>query len=371
MSTLNVTNLAGPSNTGTAAVLSSINGGAISGSRNRIINGDMRIDQRNAGASLPIPNNTIGYPVDRWYVFENGTMAFSGQRSTTAPAGFTNSLLVTTTTQATAAAGDRAQLSQKIEGFNASDLGFGTASAQAITLSFAVRSSLTGTFGGSIQNDAEDRSYPFAYAISSADTWEIKTVTIPGDTTGTWVTDNGTGMRVNFDLGMGSTLLGSAGAWAAADYRGATGGVKLSGTDGATLYITGVQLEAGSVATPFERRNYGQELALCQRYYTKVFGRVGVGDCASTTSMLNLTPFPVTMRTAPSAVEINGVAGDYSVRHSGISTVCSAVPSFSVADMNSAQTTFTVASGFTLGRAARAVAGSSPSGAYLAWSAEL
>jgi hypothetical protein len=232
--------------------------------RNRIINGDMRIDQRNAGAS--VANN--GYAVDRFLTFRDGaSVAISAQRSTVAPVGFTNSLLHTTTTAGTQGSAEAVGVQQRVEGFNVADLGWGTANAQAVTLSFWTRSSLTGTFSGSVTNSAFNRSYPFTYSISAANTWEYKTITIPGDTTGTWLTDNGIGLRVYWDMGSGSIVRGTAGAWAGAGLVGATGAVSVVGTSGATFYITGVQLEAGSVATPFERRPFGTELQLCQRYY--------------------------------------------------------------------------------------------------------
>jgi hypothetical protein len=268
MSTLNVTNIAGPSNTGTAAILSSINGGPISGARNRIINGDMRIDQRNAGAAVTSDAATNPYTVDRWRSLAiSGSGQFSMQRSTVAPATFSNSLLCTSLAATSLGASDAFGFRQAIEGLNCSDLGFGTANAQTATLSFWVRSSLTGTFGGAVANNSANRSYPFTFTINSANTFEYKTVAVPGDTTGTWGTDNTTGINIWFSLGMGSTRSGTAGAWAAADYRSATGATSVVGTNGATFYITGVQLEAGTVATPFERRSYGQELSLCQRYY--------------------------------------------------------------------------------------------------------
>jgi hypothetical protein len=276
---------------------------SLQGFRNRIINGDMRIDQRNAGASITLPDSTTTYTLDRWFAFENGSMVFSIQRSSTAPTSFTNSILITTTTGAAAGASERSQLCSRIEGFNVADLNWGTANAKTVTLSFWIRSSLTGQFGGSLQNVNADRSYPFSFTISAANTFEYKTITISGDTTGTWATDNSTGIQLNFDLGMGSSLLGTAGAWVAADYRGATGDTKLSGTTGATMYITGVQLEVGSVATPFERRDYGTELILCQRYYYKktgaLFQTFGMGYADSTTVALIQIYHPIEMRAAP------------------------------------------------------------------------
>jgi len=235
------------------------------GFRNRIINGDMRIDQRNAGASVTF---TAQYTVDRWYCEENTDGAMTAQRSATAPSGFSNSLLFTTTTaDASLGATQAALVAQFIEGFNTSDLAWGTASAKTITLSFWVRSSLTGTFGGALRNSAANRSYPFTYSISVADTWENKTITVAGDTSGTWLDNNGVGIGVFFGLGVGSTNSGTAGAWAGSNFLSATGAVSVIGTLNATFYITGVQLEAGSTATDFERRPIGTELALCQRYY--------------------------------------------------------------------------------------------------------
>jgi hypothetical protein len=273
--------------------------------RNRIINGAMVIDQRNAGASLAITNSVMTYTVDRWAIFENGSMAFSAQQSSTAPAGFTNSLLVTTATSASAGSTDRSQLEQRIEGLNVSDLGWGTANAKTITLSFWVRSSLTGQFGGALQNNNGSRAYPFSFTINSADTFEYKTITIVGDTSGTWLTTNGIGLAVIFDLGMGSSLLGTAGAWSSSDFRGATGDTKLSGTLNATLYLTGVQLEVGSTATSFDYRPYGTELQLCQRYYYNIFGTAsdfqafGCGVWLSSTVGKVLIDLPVPLRVVP------------------------------------------------------------------------
>jgi hypothetical protein len=236
--------------------------------RNRIINGDMRIDQRNAGASVtPI---ALEYQIDRWRYFGSQASRITmgqNQGGVTPPAGFTNYLGVTSSSAYTLLASDFFGYQQFVEGFNVADLGWGTANAQPVTVSFWVRSSLTGMFGGSIQNSATNRSHPFSYTIAAANTWEYKTVTIPGDTSGAWLTNNGRGLGLNFMFGVGSNNSGTAGAWTSSDHRSVTGAVSVVGVNGATFYITGVQLEAGSVASPFERRAYGQELALCQRYY--------------------------------------------------------------------------------------------------------
>jgi hypothetical protein len=273
--------------------------------KNRIINGDMRVDQRNAGASVASPSDT--YTLDRFYSRQVGGGVASIQQSSTAPTGFNNSLLFTVTTaDSSIVTTDRYYIRQSIEGYNVADLGWGTASAQTITLSFWVRSSVTGTFGGSLQNDAVDRTYAFTYSISSANTWEQKTVTIAGDTSGTWLKTNGVGLIVQWSLGMGPTYLTTAGSWTAGNYLSATGSTNLIATNGATFYITGVQLEVGSTATPFERRMYGQELALCQRYYYKwTNDNAGAVDAtvfqnyASGSSFGKLFDFPVTMRATP------------------------------------------------------------------------
>ncbi len=278
--------------------------------RNRIINGDMRIDQRNAGAS--VTPSTASYLVDRWVFNFTQASKFSFQQnagSVTPPAGFTNYLGATVVSAVSVGAGDVFVLRQKVEGFNVADLGWGAAGAQSVTLSFWVRSSLTGTFGAAFQNSAENRAYPFTYTVSAANTWEQKTVTVAGDTTGTWLTTNGTGILLSFGLGVGTTGSGTAGSWAAANYASATGATSVVGTNGATFYITGVQLEAGTVASPFERRDYGRELMMCQRYFqtlggTSPFEFMGSGQCASATEARIVSFMPTNMRSAPTLSSI-------------------------------------------------------------------
>jgi len=297
------------------------------GFKNRIINGGMVIDQRNAGASIT-PTATV-YSVDRWQATVNVASKASFDQTTTAPTGFTNSMLVTSLSAYSVAAGDVVTYRQQIEGFNIADLGWGTASAATITVSFWVRSSLTGTFGGSVKNGGSTRSYPFTYTISVADTWEQKTVIIAGDTTGTWPTDNTSGLILSFGLGVGSTTSGTAGAWAGANYNSATGATSVVGTNGATFYITGVQLEKGSTATSFDYRPYGTELALCQRYcYVlrsgSTLSQVGFSSAQSTTSAFLGIYLPVTPRTNPtgitasSATCLNSYAGNTNVTTTAI-----------------------------------------------------
>ena len=245
--------------------------------KNRCINGQMVIDQRNAGASVSIQSST-GYTLDRWNTASSQNSKFSVQQnagSVTTPAGFTNYLGVTSSSAYTVGSSELFTISQPIEAFNTADLAWGTANAKTVTVSFQVYSSLTGTFGGALRNATGSRCYPFSYSIASANTWTSISVTIAGDTSGTWAgSTNGIGIYLSIGLGVGSTLSGTAGSWSSpsgAGYFSSTGAVSVVGTNGATFYITGVQLEVGSSATGFEYRQYGQELALCQRYYEKSF----------------------------------------------------------------------------------------------------
>ena len=280
------------------------------GLRNKIINGAMMIDQRNAGASVTLTAGS--YTLDRWYCASTASSKFSVQQSTTVPAGFKNSLLITSLSAYSVAATDRLNIQQVIEGFNISDLSWGTANAKTITLSFQVYSSLTGTFSGAIQNADGNRSYPFTYSISSANSWTSISVTISGDTSGTWLTDNSGGITLIFSLGTGSTYSGAAGSWQAGNYKAVTGSVSVVGTNGATFYITGVQLEKGATATPFENRLYGTELALCQRYYLSAPHNSMVANQAA---FYVSAQFPVTMRATPTvtttATSSNLVATTY------------------------------------------------------------
>ena len=260
------------------------------GFKNRILNGSMVLDQRNAGASVATTvTGTPTYTLDRFAYQSSQASKYTVQQNAAAvtpPTGFSNYLGVTSTSAYSVLTGDYFLLRQPIEGFNTADLGFGTASASTVTLSFWVRSSLTGTFGGSLGNGS--RSYPFTYTISVANTWEQKSITIAGDTSGTWVgATNATGMILAFSLGMGSTYSTTAGAWAAGNYLSATGATSVVGTSGATFYITGVQLEKGSTATLFDYRPIGTELQLCQRYYETTSYPNAAQDITSTqTSVL-------------------------------------------------------------------------------------
>jgi hypothetical protein len=311
----------------------------------------MVIDQRNAGASVTANDGV--FTVDRFKFSMTQSSKGTGQQnagSVTPPVGFSNYLGFTSSSAYSVLAADQFAIVQNIEGFNTSDLSWGTANAKTVTLSFQVYSSLTGTFGGSLQNNAANRSYPFSYTVSSANTWTSVSVTIAGDTTGTWVgATNGIGIRVYFNLGMGSTYSGTAGAWAAANYQSATSAVSVVGTNGATFYITGVQLEKGSTATSFDFRSYGTELALCQRYaitYSQLDGSPRFfGYAYSTSSSLNQVYFPVTMRTSPT-LKLLSTASNFTLYTQGGTAAITAI----ALDVSSIKTAnLTVSSTITLG----------------------
>ena len=313
---------------GTGEITAKVNGSDVFnassnfGFKNRIINGAMVIDQRNAGASVSATNAEL-YTVDRFKCLQGiASSKFTVQQSSTVPTGFTKSLVCTSSSAYTVLSSDYFLLRQAIEGFNVADLGWGAAGAQTVTLSFWVRSSLTGAFGGSLGNSASNRSYPFSYTINAANTWEQKTITIAGDTTGTWETTTNGGIVVNWSIGMGSTYEGTVNTWAGAFYGAPTGAIDLVSTSGATLYITGVQLEKGSTATSFDYRPFGTELALCQRYYEKTLSQgttsstgqtsgALIAIAMSTTQMAAQWTFKQTKRTTPTLTlsSFNGTSG--------------------------------------------------------------
>jgi len=286
----------------------------------------MVIDQRNAGAS----GTATGYTVDRWAF--GATLSTKGTwqqdaGAVTPPVGFTDYLGFTSNSAYTPLTGDVFSFYQVIEGYNIADLGWGTANAKTVTVSFWVRSSLTGTFGGALSNTT--RSNPFSFTINSANTWEYKTVTVTGDQSGTWNSTNGQGIFLFMTFGAGSSFQGTAGTWATADYRTVTGAVNTVGTNGATFYLTGVQLEVGTQATTFTTAggSYGAELGLCLRYafvgtsdvLTTVFG------LGSTTAYAQLV-LPVQMRATPTPT----VSGSLFVTNQAGSDITGTSPSISV-----------------------------------------
>jgi hypothetical protein len=335
--------------------------------RNRLINGSFTIDQRNAGASVTPAGSA--YTLDRWQLSIGVASKLSVQQVTTVPTGFKNSTLITTASAYTASAGDYLSYCQKVEGFNCTDLDWGTANAKTVTVSFWVRSSLTGTFSGAIQNSGAGRSYPFTFTISTANTWEYETITIAGDTSGTWLTSNGVGLELHFNLGSGSDRLGTAGAWNSNWNTGATGSVALVQTASATMNITGVQLEVGTQATSFEYRQYGTELALCQRYYYRynltTFGLNGFNENSS--GFMSGWNFGFYMRAAPN-LETTGTASDYSIRTAGAVTACSSVPTTDNGSTTCARINASTSGGLTAGQGSILISTTSK---YLALSSEL
>ncbi len=340
-------------------------GSGWTGMKNRIINGAMTIDQRNAGSAV-----TSGFPVDRFNSqITNG--AVSMQQSSTAPAGFTKSLSVTVTSASTPSASDRNSIIHNIEGFNIADFGLGTATPSTFTLSFWVRSSLTGTFSGMVGADTNP-SYVYTYVINSANTWEYKTITIAGTSTGTWGSTNSFGLTVRFDLGTGSDRRTTPNTWNSADYRAATGAVQLIANSGATLYITGVQLEKGSTATSFDYRPYGDELALCQRYFISYGGTTSASPycpfalgVSSSTNGYFFMPLPVRMRTSPT---LSVTALSSSSVWEGAAGV---TPSVAVIDVSTPDVVaVSLSYSGTVGRAARWMASSSDT-VRVQYSAEL
>jgi hypothetical protein len=304
----------------------SVNSSGFIGHRNRIINGGMVIDQRNAGAATSSSIN--GYTLDRWSVAQSTTGKLIVQQnagSVTPPAGFSKYLGVTSQSAFSVGAGDYYWIHQTIEGYNIADLNWGTASGVPCTLSFWVRSSLTGSFGGSFRNSNGSQQITFSYTINSANTWEYKTVVIPAPNTGsTWTSDNTHGVQITLGLGTGSTYgSGTAGTWSTNTSYAPTGSVSVVGTSGATFYITGVQLERGSTASSFEYRPIGVELNNCFRYFFTSLNKQGGSSASSSyqgwsgftdssyTHICTGFTFPVAMRAFPSITIFSGSGNGY------------------------------------------------------------
>jgi hypothetical protein len=335
------------------------------GYRNRLFNGDMRIDQRNAGAS--VSTSTLAsvdiYTIDRWVAQGNQNSKFTIQQNAggvTPPNGYTNYLGITSSSAYSVGVNDYFNIVQRIEGYNIADLNWGSSSALTVTLSFWVRSSLTGAFGGTLMNNAGTQSYPFTYTINTANTWEQKTITVAGSTSQTWLTTTGRGIQVQFGLGVGSNLSGTPNAWSTSALYSSTGATSVVGTNGATFYITGVQLEKGNIATSFDVRPYTTELQLCQRYFQQWGGnsvneRLTVGFNSSTTQVRTTVPLIVTMRSTPTLTV--SAASDWSIEASSITAACTSValdqPSPKIAAIN-----FNVASGLTAGQCVQVMANS-------------
>ena len=293
--------------------------GGFVGMKNRIINGAMMIDQRNAGAEVnPVVNASYG-ACDRFKYWSSQTIKYKAKQNAggvTPPQGFSNYLGLTSLSAYTLNSTDYFHIQQTIEGYNWADLNWGTANAQTATLSFWVRSSLTGTFGGTILSQTNDYNYPFAYTIPTANTWVKIELTITPPTSGTWDTTNSGAATVVFSIGHGSTRQGTAGVWTTdTNIRTCTGQTNVVGTNGATFYITGVQLEKGSTATSFDYRPYGTELGLAQRYYQRIttnggagYGFIGSGYAFGTATLRIIVPFKTSMRVAPNGIETSAMS---------------------------------------------------------------
>jgi hypothetical protein len=343
--------------------------------RNRIINGAMVIDQRNAGASITAAISPT-YTVDRFYYAFTQSGKVNLQQnlgSVTPPNGYKNYFGFNTASVYTPLAGDNFVFVQSIEGYNIADLGWGTANAKTVTLSFWVRSSLTGTWGGSIYNNGGIRSYPFSYTINSANTWEQKSITIAGDTSGTWESTNGQGINLVFSIGTGSTFKGAPGAWGSTLYTAPTGQTNLLGTSGATWYVTGVQLEVGTQATSFEYRQYQQELALCQRYCEIVttpggFSPLFFGQAINASDLQAIHNYTVQKRASATLI-FSGLANTVLLSATGGGTTSPTGASMSTGTQRT-RVTFTGGSGLVAGNACQLADNNSTAPLFI-FSAEL
>ena len=305
--------------------------GALS-NRNIIINGEFDIDQRGLASSTAFQAGAH-FVADRWSYYINSealaTFSATHEISDEAPSGFTKSLKVTCTSGGSIPATGEVVYRQKIEGYNIKRLGYGTPSAKSLTLSFWIKASVTGDYGVQLIYEADDsanRYYVSKYTVNSANTWEYKTITIPPNTAGALkYTTTGIGALIYWDWGEGSTYSGTADSgWTNTYYNGLSGGVKLMENTGATWQQTGVQLEVGDTATPFEHRSYGDELAKCQRYFCKSFpigttpandttadveGRSSATAYSSVTARSTKQMYPVRMRATPTVTLYNGQSG--------------------------------------------------------------
>jgi len=352
---------------------SSLNGGQFGGRRNIVINGAMQISQR--GTSFSVSDNI--YTLDRFVTEFSGLGAFTLTQSTDAPDGFGNSLkLDCTTADASPASGDIFQLFHKIEGQNLQQLKKGTSDAEKVTLSFFVKSNKTGNMQVNLR-DANSRIIGATYAISSANTWERKTITFDGDTSGSIANDNTAELTIEFPVGSGSNYTSGAvpTAWEASSDadRNAGSNINIADNTANEWYLTGVQLEVGSQATPFEHRSFGEELALCQRYAlmikngTTSINRFGLGSTVSATTVQMLLQHPVRMRSAPT-LTTTGTASDYQVYSVSVTT-CSVAPSLGEGSQFNGRYNFVVSSGLTGGQIAQCIGANT--NAFLLLSSEL
>jgi len=355
MSTLKADTVTAATTNGNLAISNQGTGGiAIDGipHRNLIINGDMRIQQRSDVSN----STTAEYCLDRWRVnLSDGSAIIQHDiaQDTTVPSStFTHSMKVTIDAgDASIAAGAVHLIQHRIEGLVSDQLRFGTSDAKTVTISFWIRSPVTGVHYVSLRNSAFDRSYPAPYTISSADTWEHHSVTIPGDTSGTWLTTNGVGIRLSWCFGAGSTYQGTASSWEGANDVAASDQVNAVASSADVIYLTGVQLEVGATATDFEHRDIASELARCQRYFYRQSGstHLATGVLVSTTNAYGHMEFPVTMRATPTNAYAVDLA-DFQIQSPGVAAAPT-VMAISYTSKNSVGLSWTKASGGTAGYA--------------------
>jgi hypothetical protein len=361
---------------GTSVAGSNLGAGNASIMKNRLINGDFKVSQYYGTSATA---NTInGYAIDRWQIEQDVTgklIAQQNQGSVTPPVGFANYFGVTSQSAYSVGASERFALIQYVEGYNMSDLNWGTANAKTVTLSFWAYSSLTGTFGGSfLTYSGTNYSYPFSYSIPVANTWTYISITVPGPSVGSWATNNAGALQLSFSLGCGSTYTGTAGSWQNIKVLNATGATSVVGTNGATFYITGVQLEVGSSATGFEYVNYQTSLANCMRYYYKLqlgdYGAInGFND--NSTNAICYYQFPVPMRSAPT-LGTTGTASNYGLRWAGSNTNLSSVPAIiGTGSVGATRIQAIVASGLTVAAGCGLISAVDTNPIWLAFSAEL
>jgi hypothetical protein len=364
----------------------SLGAGNASSFKNRLINGNMATAQRDSGAVANlVSSSTLTYnTLDRWGYWAQDSSKFTVTQSSTAPTGFSTSALITSSTALSVGAGAYYAFAQRIEGYNFADFNFGSANAKSFTVSFWIYSSVTGTFPFYCFNSGYSRSYASTFTVNAANTWEQKTITVAGDTSGTWIgATNGIGIEVGITLAAGSSWFSpSANTWSSTSFGlGLSGATNFLETNGATMYVTGFQLEAGTVATSFDFRSYGTELALCQRYYWQLSssdkgGYVNAiiyqGWADSATSSIGIVQFPVTMRTSPT-VSTSGTVADYVFRvplSQGTTAVCDAVPTLGTSGTNYNRIGATTSGTFTVG-AGHYFSFSGNTTGYVGFSAEL
>lgn len=350
-----------------------------SGFKNKIIGGDFTTNPWQRGTSFTAP--VVGsFSADRWRIAHDTDGVVNILKTADAPTAVEAGIYTAhclhvdvTTADTSIAAGQYWHIIQPVEGLNAASFGFGQAGARYVTLSFWHKHTKTGTYCAALRNSAGNRSYVAEYTQAVSDTWEKATITIPVDTTGTWLYDTGAGVNVGFALAAGTTYQTSANTWVAGLYLATANQVNVLDNVANNFKIALVQLEAGSVATPFESRSVGQELALCQRYYYRFTGAAaemcGVGFARATTAAWINTYFPVPMRATPTALEQSGTASDYKVNYLATGVNCSSAPEFLLASKLMASSTFTTTAVLTAGNGVTAAVNNTS--AYLGWSAEL